>query len=385
MSELMNNTARSSRKWHLLTSASAAALIGLFPQSASADDRPTVWIEVGAQLERLTDGQESFAPPFVTKLLENPFTSPNEVQRSPRYSFGEESRISFQPEGSDWSFTAAIRYGRSNSSGNMHEETVPASGQLIESAPILGVYETGHIPANGMRFATTTSQTHDTQLVLDFMAGKDVGLGFLGSNSSSTFSAGVRFAQFTSRSKVRVDSDPDFGFSYKYATSVFGIPGYFKLPAQSWDLYAGKMEMARSFTGAGPKIEWTADAELWGRPETAVLTFDWGLNGALLFGRQKVRAHHETMAHHRSDDHSTGALPTLYPTKVHNTSRSRSVIVPNIGGFAGISMRFPNAKISFGYRVDAFFGAMDGGIDTRRTYDRDFYGPFATISIGLGW
>jgi hypothetical protein len=60
------------------------------------------------------------------------------------------------------------------------------------------------------------------------------------------------------------------------------------------------------------------------------------------------------------------------------------VIVPNIGGFAGLSVRFPNAKVSLGYRADAFFGAMDGGIDVRKTYDRDFYGPFATISIGLG-
>jgi hypothetical protein len=60
------------------------------------------------------------------------------------------------------------------------------------------------------------------------------------------------------------------------------------------------------------------------------------------------------------------------------------VIVPNIGGFAGLSVRFPNAKVSLGYRADAFFGAMDGSIDVRKTYDRDFYGPFATISIGLG-
>jgi hypothetical protein len=64
--------------------------------------------------------------------------------------------------------------------------------------------------------------------------------------------------------------------------------------------------------------------------------------------------------------------------------RSRSVVVPNVGGFVGMSLRFPNAKVSLGYRIDAFFGAMDGGIDTRKTYDRDFYGPFATISIGLG-
>jgi hypothetical protein len=47
-------------------------------------------------------------------------------------------------------------------------------------------------------------------------------------------------------------------------------------------------------------------------------------------------------------------------------------------------MRYPNAKVSFGYRADVFFGAVDGGGDMRKTFDRSFHGPFATISIGLG-
>ncbi|HVP85004.1 MAG TPA: hypothetical protein VMS78_09800 [Rhizomicrobium sp.] len=42
------------------------------------------------------------------------------------------------------------------------------------------------------------------------------------------------------------------------------------------------------------------------------------------------------------------------------------------------------AKVSLGYRADFFFGAMDGGIDTRESYNRNFYGPYASISIGLG-
>ena len=58
--------------------------------------------------------------------------------------------------------------------------------------------------------------------------------------------------------------------------------------------------------------------------------------------------------------------------------------MPNLGGFAGISVKYPNAKISLGYRADFFFGAVDAGIDARRTKDLGFNGPFATISIGLG-
>jgi hypothetical protein len=57
--------------------------------------------------------------------------------------------------------------------------------------------------------------------------------------------------------------------------------------------------------------------------------------------------------------------------------------VPNVGGFIGASLRWSNAKVSLGYRGDFFFGAMDGGVDTRVSKDRDFYGPFASIAVGL--
>ena len=76
--------------------------------------------------------------------------------------------------------------------------------------------------------------------------------------------------------------------------------------------------------------------------------------------------------------HTTAVLPA---TPDH--TRSRNVTVPNIGGFAGLSFKYPNAKVSLGYRADFFFGAVDGGIDARKTYDRSFYGPYATVSIGL--
>ena len=65
-------------------------------------------------------------------------------------------------------------------------------------------------------------------------------------------------------------------------------------------------------------------------------------------------------------------------------TRSRSVVVPNVGGFAGLSVKYPNVKVSFGYKADFFFGAMDGGIDVRRTEDVGFHGPYASVSIGLG-
>lgn len=45
---------------------------------------------------------------------------------------------------------------------------------------------------------------------------------------------------------------------------------------------------------------------------------------------------------------------------------------------------FKNFKMNAGYRADLFFHAMDGGIDTRKSENVGFYGPFASVSVGLG-
>ena len=123
--------------------------------------------------------------------------------------------------------------------------------------------------------------------------------------------------------------------------------------------------------------------------EDTALSLDWGANAALLFGRQKARTeHHETAQYHPPAPgffaSQGGNRITLYQSPATPThTRSRSVTVPNVGAFAGLSFRYTSAKVSFGYRADFFFGAMDGGIDARKTYDRNFYGPYATVSLGL--
>jgi hypothetical protein len=63
--------------------------------------------------------------------------------------------------------------------------------------------------------------------------------------------------------------------------------------------------------------------------------------------------------------------------------RSRTVTVPNIGGYLGASMRYHNGKVSLGYRADTFFDAMDGGEQTAKSYNRGFYGPYLNVSLGL--
>jgi hypothetical protein len=60
------------------------------------------------------------------------------------------------------------------------------------------------------------------------------------------------------------------------------------------------------------------------------------------------------------------------------------VVVPNLGGSVGVSYRWSAASVSFGYRADLFFNAIDGGIEAHRGENRGFFGPYASVRIGLG-
>ena len=57
-------------------------------------------------------------------------------------------------------------------------------------------------------------------------------------------------------------------------------------------------QAARSFHGVGPSLSWNASATLLGNKDAGELTFDWGINGAVLFGRQKAKTSHTTQAYH---------------------------------------------------------------------------------------
>jgi hypothetical protein len=283
---------------HLLAGVSAAALVmaaGGLPAKAD-EDRPILWMEFGGQLEQTGEGQAIFSPPFEAMQSVNPFTRASVVEKTPRFDLGEGGKISFAPEGTDWVFSAAVRIGRSNGSArHVHEETHPASATAILSVPAFHLYNKTVVPPNARRFSDVAARDNESHQIIDFQAGKDVGLGMLRGGSSS-LNVGVRYAQFHSKSTARIDGDPDFAFHTKYATQIFGLHGKFNIPQQSWDLYAAKEQAQRSFRGLGPSISWDASLPLAGSADSEEVTFDFGINGAVLFGKQKVRLHHDTNA-----------------------------------------------------------------------------------------
>src|SRR6185312_5817188 len=389
MNELILDRSTKKNKYRaLFVSVSVLALtsaLGCGIAAAGEDDsRPTVRLELGARLERVDGGEERFAPPFVSLLDTNTFSSPLSVEQPPRYAFGGEGQISFSPNDSNWTFAAAISYGRSNKSRALHEQTRPASP--VGFVRWLDEVPTTYAPVAN-RFLTVVSKFRESHTLLDFQVGRDMGIGLFGRGSSSNISTGLRIAQFQARSANEIGADPDFSVSYWYQTNHFlSPPKYIKRPFQHCHVYQADETAERSFHGMGPSISWHASIPLVGSTDTAEVALDWGANAALLFGRQRVSYHHETSGsyqYHTGRANPEIAKPPLYQHPYGDT-RSRSVTVPNVGGFAGLSLKFPNAKLNLGYRGDFFFGAMDGGIDTRKIYDRNFHCPFATISIGSG-
>jgi|SRR6185437_2876001 len=387
MSELatgQNNYALFHR--HLFLTVSSLALVayaGLTrPADAEQDERPTVWIELGGQMESTQGTTSPFVAPFMTKNEgTDPYKSVSFVdsQNQGRFAFGAEGKITLQPQDSDWKFSVGVRYGRSHASRHFHRQT--KLDPIPWSFTYYGVVYPYLQSVLAAKVADSQTENAERHLVVDFSVGRDVGLGLFGRGGSSTIAAGLRFASFSSKSTAFMTGRPEINPNFQHVTFSSFIQ--FTKPFPTFHQYTMHASASRSFSGVGPSLSWDASVEIVGAPEAGSLTFDWGINGSLLFGRQKARTEQSTQAYHYLRSKYGNTYSQTYHNAPPKNVRSRSVAVPNLGGFAGFSVRYPNARVSFGYRGDYFFGAMDTGIDVRSTKDTGFRGPFATISIGL--
>jgi len=358
---------------------------GSFDLFGDADGkRPDIWLTLGGNFAVLAANQQPYAPPF-SALLVSDLPTPQQIQKTPVAGFDWEASLAYQPDNSDWVLKAGIRFGRSKRKNNTHESQ-PLQTRDFKYNKYGG---TTKCPATNPypnyasfcrsayinNFIDAKDRESERHMMLDFTLGKDVGIGAFG-GMTNTFSAGLRVAQFTSGNSGMFNSDPNYYF------------GPHSGPFTKYhDIYVAKMHEKRSFHGMGPELTWDASAPILGSPEGGQLAIDWGVNGAVLFGRQGVKLNHE-----RSQCHfSHAGIQSLYTcytlpsqSKSESIERSRKVTVPNLGGYAGISVQYRDAKVSLGYRADDFFGAMDGGEYTPKKFDRGFYGPYFNISLGFG-
>jgi hypothetical protein len=389
MSELITlRKDNSNLRLGLLATTSAVVLAAcVVPvQSANAADRPEVWIEGGWQFETMTGRNDVLVPPLdelttagftsvpsVTGFLgqaSGGFPSFTDIENVLGRSSGAEGSISFQPKGSDWILNVSARYGRAQGRRDV--------AQRRDSYGQSAYYNIGsHVYKGKPHFTNYVQQSvvnGETHAILDFQIGRDVGLGLFGQKSEGVFSFGARYVQMNTHSDGHAYAAPGVRF---YRVGGAFNKYHFENHYQN---SASVIERSNNFQGIGPSLSFSDSVGLLDGPADGLIALDWGANAAVLFGRQKAKADYSTVTRAY---HITIAPDSTAGTTVHRT-RSRRVTVPNLGGFAGLSYRFPNAKISAGYRADFFFGALDRGLDEHHSSTTGYHGPFATISIGLG-
>jgi hypothetical protein len=359
MSELLQprRTSQDLRR-QLLATASALVLMGFVDVAQASDDtatdHPLVWIELGGQFDTENNPAQTWTPPNVPPQLSHDVFEP--LGRMPGVGYDWDGKVSFQPDDSDWIYSASIQFGKAKRGPKfIHDQT----------------HQT-HATHNKYKYNTNAfTDSHSvsdlSHLVVDFQAGKDLGIGLFG-HGRSTVNFGIRMAQFTENSHGTVTAE--VSASNKYALGV----------ERDADI-----RNARRFSGIGPSIDWKASIPLVGSLKDGI-AFDWGASAAFLFGRQKTDG-----IFHTKEIEFTGtrghhnAYPVVVTHMTSPFSRRKQVIVPDVGGFAGVSYTLNGrAKLSLGYRADFFFGAIDGGIETRKSENVGFYGPFASVSVGLG-
>ncbi len=376
MSELINQNHRTTR-WQLLTTVSALSLAVTLSAHAETSDKPTVWIELGGQLERIEGLDDPQLAPFTTKGGPFNVMPAWQAEKPSIFSYGAEGKITLEPEGSQWTVSASVRYGRSNNDKHIHQQS-----NIYTHYANTKFHGTAGVPAFKTKseavYADFRVKNHESHAIVDFEVGRDVGLGWL----SSVASFGIRMADFASGSHVNSIARPQAAFK----KNKLGLNKYLIRPFET--RFTSVSDDEHGFKGIGPSLSLEGHIPVLGG-EKRTITFDWGANAAALFGRQTAKGSHQTTALFYDQQVAVAnTVPPYYGQVLlyrhpfaHN--RSRSIIVPNVGGLAGISFRYAAAKVSLGYRADFFFGAMDEGVDVRDAKDRNFYGPFATISIGL--
>ncbi len=326
-------------------------------------------IEVAGQVQRRDAPYETVKPAFAADFPESIDTFDEAQHRDHDWGDGRDVKLTWRPDGSLWTVSLAGRYGRTNGATPLvhAEEQIdagcPASPYLCEKYPI-------YIPTEYNSSDLIVSERDEHEFI-DFEVGREINIG-LGVESS--ISAGLRYAQFTSRTGVGLVAVPDWEIpDYWYYT---GSATYTRLRAD--------MKGIREFKGTGPFLSWAASVQLFGDEQAGHVDLDWAVTGGVLFGKQEnalvgqLTAGYYVGAGDVLADRVGVAAPDI------ETQRSESATVPTFGASLGLSYEIQRVKVGAGYRWERYFDVLDAGNIEQKDYDRTIDGPYFKIAVGFG-
>jgi len=347
-------------------------------------------VEVGGTLQRqdapYTPVRAGFLGQF-SEALQPPADFDN---RDLDWGDGRSLKITYRPAG-PWSVAASLRYGRANGgNARVHAEELgqpgcgfPASHPYAAfCAPeyrnqpyYAGIYK---YPTN---WSDASVRSREDHLFTDFQVGYDVGLGMIG-EGHSTVAAGVRYAQFNSKTNLTMSGVPDWVIPDGWFYGAY-VPAY-QAHAHRYDAI---LEAKREFRGAGPVLSWDASRQLIGSDETGHANLDWSVAAGVLFGKQEtaITGYEQSGYIHvkYNHDHAFRPLNDVDRNAV-DIRRSKSATVPLIDVSLGVSYDIQRIKVGAGYRWERYFDVLDAGDADRKQYDRTFDGPYFKIAVGFG-
>jgi major outer membrane protein len=293
--------------------ASDAPMIFKAPPSAG---RITMWIEGGAFG---TGGKPVWTevPPF-----QGPFAESTAMK--PRFGWQAAAGLDYQPMGSPWHISAALRHGQTKSRNkNFFQSFTSVCTPTCTSA------------------AGTVKHRED-HLVADFMVGRDVGLGVAGNGQVKL---GVRIAKLTA-------TTDGAGAWFCNGTGC----------ASSNVASAVTFQQRSKFVGIGPRAALEASAPL-GRG----WAIDYGVGVAVLFGHRTLNLNGSGV------DSSNGGLFAF------NSQFTNQASVFNLDASAGLAYWFtPAFKVTAGYRLDGYWNALttfDRTAENMVNVARIYHGP----------
>ena len=324
---------------------------------------------------RTSGGRELFVPDAIAYAPpDQPY--PLGVQNNLDWGSGGGVKFVYQPTAGSWSFSAGVRYGRARGGAEEHPQWRVPGGYAVNGQKYVDPNEILTNPLGN--YATTIGRNEESHAIADFTVGSDVGLGSWMNAAGGHLDFGLEYAKFRSSSNAELHGRPDVEFP---EDNIIKYGGH-------WHRFWGEIEAQREFQGAGPSVSWVQSFPIIGNVDKAGrVDVDLGLGGSVLFGRQKSQASGWVKG-----DYHTGVL-TFFPKylqqlDVYETPfsyrRSKSATVPSVNANLGLSYTLGGLKLSGGYRIERYFDAIDAGIAERKTYDRQFDGPYMKVSIGFG-
>jgi len=339
-------------------------------------------VELSGDYGRISGGKEILVPATVALFPADhpyPLGGQNELD-----SIGAGGiKFTYKPQPNGWSVSAGVRYGRALANTEEHPKWAVRGGYQLHGDSDTPEKYFNPSTVNMYNYATTTSTNEESHTVADFDVGRDVGLGSIPMLANSKINFGVRYMKLRSTSEATLHGRPD---TYFPPEDVLKYGAHFHR-------FHGTLDASRSFEGAGPAVSWDGSMKLVGdEAANGQVDVDLGLGGAVLFGRQKA-----VTSGNVHGDYQVAFLAAFRPPLGHGPrytasyydqsfgdNRTKTVTVPGLSANLGLSYSTGGFKLSGGYRVERYFDAIDGGITERKTYDRQYDGPYFKVSFGFG-